>query len=50
MLAKSLEKMGVSYRLWRWVSVILYLFSSMLAMVLLLLFYQTNLSEAVAAP
>ena len=48
MLAKSLEKMGVSYRLWRWVSVILYLFSSMLAMVLLL-FYQTNLSEAVAA-
>ena len=25
MLAKSLEKMGVSYRLWRWAWVILYL-------------------------
>ena len=39
MLAKSLEKMGVSYRLCLWASVILYLFSSMMAMVLLL-FYQ----------
>ena len=33
MLAKSLEKMGVSYCLCLWASVILYLFSSMMAIV-----------------
>ena len=37
-------KMGVSYRLCRWAWVILYLFSSMLAMVLLL-FYQIKRTE-----
>ena len=52
MLAKSLEKMGVSYRLWRWASVICYMYIFSLRCGLWFccnLFYQTNFSLRVSS-